>query len=64
MRTLIVAEFISLDGVIQGPGGPDEDPAGGFRFGGWVAPYADEATSRDVEDLHSGPSPSVNIEVT
>ena len=55
MRTLIVAEFISLDGVIQGPGGPDEDPTGGFRFGGWVAPYADEATGQDVEDLHSRP---------
>ena len=35
MRKLIVAEHISLDGVIQGPGSPEEDPSGGFRFGGW-----------------------------
>ena len=55
MRTLIVAEFISLDGVIQGPGGPEEDSGDGFRFGGWVVPYADEITGRDVEDLHSRP---------
>ena len=40
MRKLIVAEFISLDGVIQSPGGPEEDPADGFRFGGWVSPFA------------------------
>ncbi len=55
MRKLIVAEFISLDGVIQSPGGPEEDASGGFRFGGWVAPYADDTTGRDVEDLHSLP---------
>ena len=55
MRTLTVAEFISLDGVIQAPGGPAEDPTGGFRFGGWVTPYADEVTGHDVEDLHARP---------
>lgn len=55
MRKLIVAEFISLDGVIQGPGGPEEDPGDGFRHGGWVAPYADEATGQEVQDLHSQP---------
>ena len=55
MRTLIVAEFISLDGVVQAPGRPDEDPTGGFRFGGWVAPYADKTTGQDVDDLHSRP---------
>lgn len=39
MRTLIVSEFISLDGVIQAPGGTDEDRDGGFAHGGWTRPY-------------------------
>jgi dihydrofolate reductase len=39
MRKLIVHEFISLDGVIQAPGGPDEDRDGGFAHGGWTGPY-------------------------
>ena len=55
MRKLIVAEFISLDGVIQAPGGPDEDPSGEFRFGGWQVPYNDEAIGRAVLDLFSQP---------
>ena len=42
MRKLIGAVFVSLDGVIQAPGGPEEDPSGGFRFGGWVAPHWSE----------------------
>lgn len=41
MRKVIVLEHISLDGVIQAPGGPDEDTSGGFAYGGWVAPYSD-----------------------
>ena len=41
MRNIIVNEHISLDGVIQAPGGPEEDTSGGFAYGGWVAPYAD-----------------------
>jgi dihydrofolate reductase len=42
MRTLIVNTYMSLDGVMQAPGGPEEDPTGGFAFGGWAAPYFDE----------------------
>ena len=41
MRKVIVLEHISIDGVIQAPGGPDEDPSGGFAYGGWIAPYSD-----------------------
>jgi dihydrofolate reductase len=42
MRKVVVLEHISLDGVIQAPGGPDEDTSGGFAYGGWIAPYSDE----------------------
>ena len=41
MRKVIVGAMVSMDGVMQAPGGPDEDPTGGFRFGGWVAPSGD-----------------------
>ncbi len=42
MRKLVVLSFISLDGVMQAPGTPDEDPSGGFSKGGWTAPYFDD----------------------
>ena len=42
MRKVMVLEHISLDGVIQAPGGPDEDTSGGFAYGGWISPYSDE----------------------
>src|SRR4051794_4412760 len=45
MRKLTGAVFVSLDGVMQAPGGPNEDPSGGFRFGGWTFPYWDEDMS-------------------
>jgi hypothetical protein len=41
MRKVIVGAMVSMDGVMQAPGGPEEDPTGGFKFGGWVAPLAD-----------------------
>jgi dihydrofolate reductase len=41
MRKVIVLEHLSLDGVIQAPGGPEEDTSGGFVYGGWIAPYSD-----------------------
>jgi dihydrofolate reductase len=41
MRRVVVLEHISLDGVIQAPGGPEEDTSGGFTYGGWIAPYSD-----------------------
>lgn len=44
MRRIRTATFTSLDGVLQAPGGPDEDPTGGFAFGGWVWPHFDEAS--------------------
>lgn len=43
MRKIIVLEFITLDGVMQAPGGPEEDPSAAFAYGGWQAPYDDEA---------------------
>lgn len=42
MRKIVVNEHISLDGVIQAPGGPEEDTSGGFVHGGWIVPYSDD----------------------
>jgi len=46
MRKIIVLEFITLDGVMQAPGGPEEDTSGSFEFGGWSAPYGDEISGK------------------
>ena len=43
MRKIIVQEFVTLDGVMQAPGAPDEDKSGDFKYGGWTAPYFHEA---------------------
>ncbi len=49
MRKIIVLSFITLDGVMQAPGGPEEDSSGGFKYGGWVAPYFDETAGKVME---------------
>ena len=46
MRKIIVLSFITLDGVMQAPGGPEEDPSDGFKYGGWTAPYGDEVSGK------------------
>jgi dihydrofolate reductase len=43
MRKIVVFTMVSLDGVMQAPGGPEEDPSDGFKYGGWTVPYADES---------------------
>ena len=50
MRTLIVNSFVTLDGVMQSPGGPEEDPTGGFTLGGWAAPYFDDAMMARISE--------------
>jgi dihydrofolate reductase len=55
MRKLVAAAFVSLDGVMQAPGGPPEDPSGGFTHGGWTVPYWDEPMGRFMVEMFSGP---------
>lgn len=55
MRELVVSTFLTLDGVMQAPGGPGEDDDGGFEFGGWSVNYWDEKVSGFMDDLMSKP---------
>ena len=55
MRKLIVLSFITLDGVMQAPGGPEEDPTGGFKYGGWVAGYFDDFLGKVMDKQMSKP---------
>ena len=49
MRKIIVLSFITLDGVMQAPGGPEEDTSGDFKYGGWSAPYSDEVSGKMMQ---------------
>ena len=55
MRKVIASVFVSLDGIMQAPGGPDEDPADGFAFGGWVFPLWDETLGEAMSALFEAP---------
>jgi dihydrofolate reductase len=54
MRKIVVLTFLSLDGVMQAPGGPEEDTSGGFKYGGWTVPYFDEAAGEEMKKQMSG----------
>src|SRR5919112_810176 len=55
MRKVTMTAFLSLDGVMQAPGGPDEDPTGGFRLGGWTTTYWDDAIGEVIGESFSRP---------
>jgi dihydrofolate reductase len=51
MRKIIVGAQVSMDGVMQAPGGPTEDPTKGFKFGGWAMPYFDQEAGEEIDRL-------------
>lgn len=55
MRKVIAGVFVSLDGIMQAPGGPEEDVTDGFKYGGWVFPYFDAAVDKSMEEGMSQP---------
>lgn len=54
MRTLIAITQVTVDGVMQSPGGPGEDPTNGFTHGGWAMPFGDEALGRVIDETIAG----------
>jgi dihydrofolate reductase len=56
MRKIIVLSMITLDGVMQAPGDLQEDPTGGFRYGGWTVPYVDDFVGRTMGEQMSASS--------
>lgn len=54
MKKLIVTVFMTMDGVIQGPGGPEEDPTDGFPWGGWIVPFSDPVMDEAMVVLPPG----------
>jgi dihydrofolate reductase len=55
VRRIVVVTFVSLDGVMQAPGGPQEDPTGGFALGGWTVPHFDEALGASMGEIFARP---------
>src|SRR5438477_11478020 len=55
MRRIVVSTFISLDGVMQAPGGPEEDLVGGFALGGWTAPHFDASLGGAMGEIFGRP---------
>lgn len=55
MRKIVVFAMVSLDGVMQAPGGPEEDTSGGFKYGGWTVPYSDESFGKIIDKELSVP---------
>jgi dihydrofolate reductase len=55
MRKIIVFAFLSMDGVIQAPGGPEEDPSNHFKWGGWMFPFSDSTTDETLGNILSAP---------
>lgn len=55
MRRIIVTTFLSMDGVLQAPGGPQEDTTNGFQYGGWMAPFGDDLTHEALGKIMSEP---------